>query len=228
TAFPIHHPPPPAPAPRTGIRWPRPTTAAEAIGRRGHPGAGPPSAATPHRGSYLRLRAGRSRMRAGPGSAAGRARVRVMHARQAAAAASRGGRRARGGRRGIDPAARTWQTEMPGGGMAAMRPETPADPERLQRAPQARGPPRTRAHLPPLQKLLSDPTRLRIVQALRAGPLAVSDLTAVIGRAPEATSQHLRILRAHEVVEGSRRGTHFFYHLSSGGASAKVQDVLKT
>ena len=112
--------------------------------------------------------------------------------------------------------------------MAAMRPGTPADPERLQRARQALGPPRTRAHLTRLQRLLCDPARLRIVQALRAGPLAVSDLAAVIGRAPEATSQHLRLLRAHGVVEGSRRGTHIFYHLSSGGASAEVQDVLRT
>ena len=109
-----------------------------------------------------------------------------------------------------------------------MRPGTPADPERVRRARQALAPPRTREVLARLRRALCGPARLPIVQALRAGPLAVSDLAAVIGRAPEATSQHLRVLRAHGVVEGTRRGTRIYYRLGSGATSAEVQEVLRT
>lgn len=38
---------------------------------------------------------------------------------------------------------------------------------------------------------LCDPSRLRIVQALRAAPLTVSELSTVISKTRAATSQHL-------------------------------------
>jgi ArsR family transcriptional regulator len=61
---------------------------------------------------------------------------------------------------------------------------------------------------------LCDPSRLRIVQALRATPLTVSELSKVIAKTRAATSQHLRILRSVEAVTAERRGQFVVYSLS--------------
>jgi DNA-binding transcriptional ArsR family regulator len=62
-------------------------------------------------------------------------------------------------------------------------------------------------------KVLCEPARLRIVEALMTAELSVSDLAAVIERKVAATSQHLRLLRELGVVEGDRRGKAVFYRL---------------
>lgn len=48
--------------------------------------------------------------------------------------------------------------------------------------------------------LLSDPTRVRILDALRAGPMRTAQLSAVTGMTPAALSRHLNLLRKAEVV----------------------------
>lgn len=48
--------------------------------------------------------------------------------------------------------------------------------------------------------LLSDPTRVRILEALRAGPMRTAQLSAVTGMTPAALSRHLNLLRKAEVV----------------------------
>jgi DNA-binding transcriptional ArsR family regulator len=74
---------------------------------------------------------------------------------------------------------------------------------------------------PPAQKSaekvldsLCDPSRLRIVQALRASPLTVSELSKVISKTRAATSQHLRVLRGVEAVTAERHGQFVVYALS--------------
>ena len=48
--------------------------------------------------------------------------------------------------------------------------------------------------------LLSDPTRVRILEALSAGPMRTAQLSAATGMTPAALSRHLNLLRKAEVV----------------------------
>ena len=54
--------------------------------------------------------------------------------------------------------------------------------------------------------LLADPTRVRMLWALRDGELDVPSLAAVAGCRPTVASQHLSKLRFAGLVEGNRRG----------------------
>src|SRR2546428_4107659 len=74
------------------------------------------------------------------------------------------------------------------------------------------GPARKRAEQ--ILESLCDPSRLRIVQALRATPLTVSELSRVISKTRAATSQHLKVLRTVEAVTAERRGQFVVYSLS--------------
>jgi DNA-binding transcriptional ArsR family regulator len=71
-----------------------------------------------------------------------------------------------------------------------------------------------------------DPTRAQIVRALGVGPLAVNDLTQVIGRQRTVISQHLRVLREAGLVETRRQGRRLFYRLSSAHAVHVAQTAL--
>lgn len=64
--------------------------------------------------------------------------------------------------------------------------------------------------------LLADPSRLRLLIALRATELCVCDLAAVSGQSASATSHALRLLRAHRVVRVRRVGRRAFYRLDDG------------
>jgi len=48
--------------------------------------------------------------------------------------------------------------------------------------------------------LLSDPTRVRILDALSAGPMRTVELSAATGMTPAALSRHLNLLRRAEVI----------------------------
>jgi DNA-binding transcriptional ArsR family regulator len=60
-----------------------------------------------------------------------------------------------------------------------------------------------------------EPARAQIVRALSAGPLAVTDLAAAIGRSRSVVSQHLRVLREEGVVKPRRRGRVVYYALTT-------------
>ena len=59
--------------------------------------------------------------------------------------------------------------------------------------------------------VLSDPTRLKIMDALRLGELCVCDLAAVLSMSISAVSHQLRLLRAARLVRGRRAGKVIFY-----------------
>jgi ArsR family transcriptional regulator, lead/cadmium/zinc/bismuth-responsive transcriptional repressor len=72
--------------------------------------------------------------------------------------------------------------------------------------------------------LLAEPTRLRILLALRdKEEVSVGDLTAVAGLSRQATAYHLTLLRRWDVVECRQAGQQVFYRV----ASARVAEVLK-
>jgi ArsR family transcriptional regulator, lead/cadmium/zinc/bismuth-responsive transcriptional repressor len=59
--------------------------------------------------------------------------------------------------------------------------------------------------------LLGDPTRLRIVMACLARPIAVGDIAAALELSSSLVSHHLRLLRAARIVKAERQGKQVFY-----------------
>ena len=72
---------------------------------------------------------------------------------------------------------------------------------------------------------LCDPSRLRIVQALRATPLTVSELSKVISKTRAATSQHLKVLREVDAVSAERHGQFVVYSLSQHVNAEVLENV---
>lgn len=63
-------------------------------------------------------------------------------------------------------------------------------------------------------KLISDPNRLQILQALAAGPRCVSSLAQRVNSSPSAVSQHLRVLREAGLVLADKRGNWVHYQVN--------------
>src|SRR5712692_3357193 len=76
-----------------------------------------------------------------------------------------------------------------------------------------------------LLEVLCDPTRLKIVRALRDNELAASDLARVLGRSRSATSQHLRVLREAEIVHPARAANVVRYRLASDLNAEILEDI---
>lgn len=62
---------------------------------------------------------------------------------------------------------------------------------------------------------LADPTRMRLVELLRAfhKPQSVTALTRALRRPQPTVSHHLGLLRIHGLVDAKRKGKHIFYSL---------------
>lgn len=71
-------------------------------------------------------------------------------------------------------------------------------------------------------KALSDPKRLVILDALRDGERAVSELEERVGASQANVSQHLRVLRQKQLVTTRRDGPWIYYSL----ASPKIVEAL--
>lgn len=63
-------------------------------------------------------------------------------------------------------------------------------------------------------KALADPVRLRIVRALQAGPMSVSDLVAILELEMANVSHHLRVLYHADVVTTEREGKYIYYQVN--------------
>lgn len=70
--------------------------------------------------------------------------------------------------------------------------------------------------------LLADPTRVRMLWALRETELDVASLAAIAGCRPTVASQHLSKLRFAGLVEGQRQAQRVVYRLRGG----HVRDLL--
>jgi DNA-binding transcriptional ArsR family regulator len=62
-------------------------------------------------------------------------------------------------------------------------------------------------------KVLGDPTRVRILDALSKAELCVCDIAALLGLGESAVSHQLRLLRAVRLVRSRREGRMVFYTL---------------
>lgn len=82
-------------------------------------------------------------------------------------------------------------------------------------------------HAERILESVCDPSRLRIVQALRATPLTVSELAKIIAKTRPATSQHLKVLRGVNAVTAERHGQFVVYSLSEHAAAAVLEGVAR-
>jgi DNA-binding transcriptional ArsR family regulator len=62
-------------------------------------------------------------------------------------------------------------------------------------------------------KVLTDPTRLKILYALGAGELCVFDLSVSAGASVSSVSHHLALLKRTRLVKGRREGRIIYYSL---------------
>jgi len=71
-------------------------------------------------------------------------------------------------------------------------------------------------------KIMGDPTRLRIILALRGGEMCVCDIAAYVGLSESAVSHQLRRLRELSLVSSRRDGQILYYTLDD----AHVRDLV--
>jgi len=75
--------------------------------------------------------------------------------------------------------------------------------------------------------LLGDPTRLRIVLACLAQPIAVGDIAASLELSSSLVSHHLRLLRAARIVKAERHGKQVFYTAADAHISGLLANMFE-
>ncbi|MCJ2540131.1 MAG: metalloregulator ArsR/SmtB family transcription factor [Candidatus Thermoplasmatota archaeon] len=78
-----------------------------------------------------------------------------------------------------------------------------------------------------LFKVLGDPTRTRILRALRSGELCVCDISHVLNMSVSSVSHQLRVLRQHDLVRFRREGKIVFYSLADPHVLALHETALE-
>jgi len=73
---------------------------------------------------------------------------------------------------------------------------------------------------------LANPTRIAIVEALRAGEMSAGKLIEKLGIEQANASQHLSILRAKQIVVNRKVGNQVFYSIRDP-ALIEVLDILR-
>ena len=74
--------------------------------------------------------------------------------------------------------------------------------------------------------LLADPTRVKILWAIRDGGADVTTLAGVAGCRPTVASQHLSKLRFAGLVEGVRDGRRIVYRIRGGHVRRLLEEAL--
>lgn len=75
--------------------------------------------------------------------------------------------------------------------------------------------------------LLGDKTRLRIVLACLAEPIAVGDIAASLELSSSLVSHHLRLLRAARIVKAERQGKQVFYTAADAHISGLLANMFE-
>ena len=65
-------------------------------------------------------------------------------------------------------------------------------------------------------KVLSDPSRLRIIDLLRQGEMTVGDIAGFLETEIATVSHHLQILKRSQFVTPRRDGKYIYYRLATG------------
>jgi ArsR family transcriptional regulator len=76
-------------------------------------------------------------------------------------------------------------------------------------------------------RILGDPTRVRIVDALSEGELCVCDIAEQVGISESAVSHQLRLMRTMRIVRGRRAGRCVYYTLDDQHVLSLFQQGLR-
>ena len=76
-------------------------------------------------------------------------------------------------------------------------------------------------------RILGDPTRVRIVDALAQGQLCVHEISERIGISESAISHQLRLMRSMRIVRGRREGRCVYYTLDDQHILSLFQQGLR-
>ncbi|MGE2735928.1 ArsR/SmtB family transcription factor [Mycolicibacterium vaccae] len=74
---------------------------------------------------------------------------------------------------------------------------------------------------------LAEPSRLRIVELLKTGPMSVGEISEVLGIRQPQVSKHLRVLSDSGVVSGEALSRQRIYHLEAE-PFAQIADWLES
>ena len=72
-------------------------------------------------------------------------------------------------------------------------------------------------------KAICEPSRLKILFALRQGELCVQHIVETVGGTQSAVSHQLRLLKAHGIVKARRDGQNIVYSLADGHIVAVLE-----
>jgi ArsR family transcriptional regulator, lead/cadmium/zinc/bismuth-responsive transcriptional repressor len=75
-------------------------------------------------------------------------------------------------------------------------------------------------------RLMSDPTRLRIILACLDSPAAVGEIAERLGISASLVSHHLRLLRAARLLGAERRGRQVFYVVGDQHIRSMLSDMV--
>ena len=75
-------------------------------------------------------------------------------------------------------------------------------------------------------RLMSDPTRLRIILACLDAPAAVGEMAERLGISASLVSHHLRLLRAARLLGADRRGRQVFYVVGDLHIRSMLSDMV--
>lgn len=74
-------------------------------------------------------------------------------------------------------------------------------------------------------RVLSEPTRIRLLDILRDGPAGVQELTRACGSSQQNVSKHLNVLHQAGVVSREKRGTAVIYAIADEGVFELCEHV---
>jgi DNA-binding transcriptional ArsR family regulator len=74
-------------------------------------------------------------------------------------------------------------------------------------------------------RVLSDPTRIKLLDLLRGREATVQELTEAIGSTQQNVSKHLGVLRYEGIVRRAKRGNYSYYSIADEGVFALCEDV---
>ncbi len=77
-----------------------------------------------------------------------------------------------------------------------------------------------------ITRALADPTRIRVLLALRDQELCACQITELFGLAQSTMSQHFHLLKQAGLVDSRKQGRWVYYALPGPAASAAVREAL--
>jgi DNA-binding transcriptional ArsR family regulator len=74
-------------------------------------------------------------------------------------------------------------------------------------------------------RALAEPTRIKLLDQLRAGEATVQDLTDAVGSTQQNVSKHLTVLRYAGIVRRRKDGNYVHYSIKDDGVFVLCEDV---